>query len=444
MTEQLHSNNVSRAAVLGGSIAGLMSTLVLLKQGLAVTLYEKRKEYNRNIQWTARQCFINYLACLNPSIAKKFMDISSAIPNGASFLADKCTFYKYGAYLHEERDLPFNGISKTQDWSAESTLNEKNVCLVPAKELEKLLYKEIEQLSGVTIYNNESPKIDYDKNSNTYSLNENGKIVFYDLIVVCEGASSRTRNDANISSIALSRPVKQVSGEVKLRRNGMIVERLHAIKGKDKLREELLLSFLISTDKHKQESWIAGDVSDAFMTKLNRYSDFDSEPAKKLIEEEFRRIAARTLLVPEQHIIEAGYQGVVKDIKLFDLQAKISNKATAGNNLVLVGDAVGEGHWSVGGGMHVAAVCHTNRLQHLVISIKQNCYEKAAALKIYNDGVLEDTIQWISRGIKNYYLTIPEDVITNVFNKLIRQIKLDSRMDFPEELKNQIISVYFK
>jgi hypothetical protein len=48
----------------------------------------------------------------------------------------------------------------------------------------------------------------------------------------------------------------------------------------------------------------------------------------------------------------------VDEVGMFGIRARISPIAFAGANLVLAGDAVGEGHWSVGGGMHVAGMFH--------------------------------------------------------------------------------------
>ena len=85
--------------------------------------------------------------------------------------------------------------------------------------------------------------------------------------------------------------------------------------------------------------------------------------------EEFQTIAARTMLDTDQNIKGAGYTGAVDKVATFSLQAKLSNRAYAGLNLVLAGDAVGAGHWSVGGGMHVAGLLHQQRLDVLATEL---------------------------------------------------------------------------
>jgi|GEM_PF-1601601 len=437
--QKTYSGKIFRAAVLGGSISGLMSTLVLAKLGFKVALYEKRSEYNRKVQWGVRQSFINYLASIDNDIAKKFKSISSNICNDYRFLTDKCSLYKEGAYLHQQRNSPSDGAYVEQDLSGKETLGEEIVCLVPAKDLEKLLFKEVNRLKAVTIYRKESPQVKYEDSTGAYSLIEDEGAASYDLIVVCEGAASQTRDAVGISSMALSRPVAQVSGQADLKRYGMIIERLHNIQHEDVPKEGLLLSLLISTDRRKA-SWIVGDISSECLAKLN--DNPDSSKEESIVAEEFRRVAARTMFTAEAEIVEARYQGVVQKLKRFDLQAKISNKAMAGNNLVLAGDAVGVGHWSVGGGMHVAGVCHISRLKVLASALKDSS-DRQSALQKYNDGVLADTIAWISRGIKDYYLTVPRNALEAVFNKLIEELMKDNTIDFPKELKGRVASVFF-
>ena len=422
------------AAVIGGSVSGLMASFVLSKHGFDVVLYEKRQTFNRNIQWGVRQSFIDYLACFDQEMAARFFSMASGIPNGYRFFADPSSFFEHGAYQHHKRSLPREGACSKGDLSGEQTLDHEIVCLVPAKELETFLNSEVKRLKAATVRQEEAPVIQYSKADNSFHFpNES-----HDLIVVSEGASGKTRQAAGIESIDLSRTIMQVSGEVYIRRHGMIIEYLHAVPQADRHREELLLSLLISTDKNKA-SWIIGDVSSACLSKLQAGSD-DSQG---IIENEFRQIAARTMVNAEQNIVEAGYKGAVGQVTLFPLQARISRKAVAGCNLVLAGDAVGVGHWSVGGGVHVAAVCHSRRLEELAGSFSRDMKKRSVALQQYNDGVLKDTIAWISRGIKNYYLSIPGDVLEAVFDELIVEVMQNNAINFPEEFKKRVTAVYF-
>ncbi|QLL05733.1 FAD-dependent oxidoreductase [Mycobacterium vicinigordonae] len=429
-----------KAAVLGGSIAGLMASLVLAKRGFTVRLYEPRQHYTRNIQWGCRQTFIDYLSSIDAEIAQDFVDrLASAITNGYRFLADRSSIYEHGSYIHTHRPDPSQGKWTERDLSGEKSLAEQIVCLVRAQELEKFLREKV-AACNVIIIDEKSPDVFLD-DANMFNLLQDGPESIYDLIVVCEGASSPTRQAVGIKSMDLSRKVTQVSGEVYLKRHGMIIECLHAIRHENKLREELLLSLLISTDRHTN-CWVVGDVSSECLEKIAKLGRRNAEK-REVIKSEFRKIAARTMLSAEQNIAEAGYQGAVREVELFTLQAKVSSTAVAGDNLVLAGDAVGVGHWSVGGGMHVAGVCHPKRLDDLATELLKTTANRSQALRKYNEGVLADTIAWISRGIKHYYLSVPGDILTAVFDQLVREVMENNDMNVPAKIRSRVTSVYF-
>jgi 2-polyprenyl-6-methoxyphenol hydroxylase-like FAD-dependent oxidoreductase len=278
---------------------------------------------------------------------------------------------------------------------------------------------------------------------------EDGQEKPYDLIVVCEGAKSVTRKRVGIEPIELSRERKQISGEVKLERHGMIIQYQHAKHDEDKASAELLLSLLLSTDDTKTSCWVIGDVSSEGVAKINRAALQSEETKAEAEEEEFRKIAARTMLDSDQNIKGAGFNGPVDvdEVGMFGIRARISPIAFAGANLVLAGDAVGEGHWSVGGGMHVAGMFHQRHLDKLAEEfLKAPAPRKwRDALQNYSDGVLADTTTWISLGIKDYYLSIPKDVLRAVFKPLVKEAleKKDKNFDVPRQIRERVAAVYF-
>src|ERR1700720_3349558 len=157
-----------KAAVLGGSISGLMASLLLNKMGFAVTLYEKRADYKRNIQWTCRQSFIDYLSWVNPEIAKGFYDeLLSPISNGYRFLSDKSLRYPDGAYKHKPRDHPRPGNGVAPEESCDESLNVPPVGIVRAREFEEYLLQNVEDLGIKTL---EQPSPDCEKIGNRFAL----------------------------------------------------------------------------------------------------------------------------------------------------------------------------------------------------------------------------------------------------------------------------------
>jgi hypothetical protein len=137
----------------------------------------------------------------------------------------------------------------------------------------------------------------------------------------------------------------------------------------------------------------------------------------------------------------------VDEVGMFGIRARISPIAFAGANLVLAGDAVGEGHWSVGGGMHVAGMFHQRHLDKLAEEfLKAPAPRKwRDALQNYSDGVLADRTTWISLGIKDYYLSIPKDVLRAVFKPLVKEAleKKDKNFDVPRQIRERVAAVYF-
>lgn len=436
-----------KAAVLGGSISGLMASLLLNKMGFAVTLYEKRADYKRNIQWTCRQSFIDYLSWVNPEIAKGFYDeLLSPISNGYRFLSDKSLRYPDGAYKHKPRDHPRPGNGVAPEESCDESLNVPPVGIVRAREFEEYLLQNVEDLGIKTL---EQPSPDCEKIGNRFALvGKDRKKNFPNLIVVCEGANSTTREAAGINSIKLSRNRPQVSGEVQLERHGMITHYQHAKRDKGKPSAELLLSALLSTDDKKSKPdqkttcWVIGHVSRECVDKIDKLAANQKE--KEMVRE-LKKIAARTMLETHKNVLDVGVAGAVDKVKMFGLQAKISDSAFAGSNLVLAGDAVGEGHWSVGGGMHVAGLCHQKRLYELATVLLEAPGSRMTALKAYSEGALADTKTWISLGIRDYYLSIPEDVLLAVFEPLVDEaLKNPAIKDkVPGMLKEQVAAVYF-
>ena len=499
------SRHKPTAAVLGGSISGLMASLLLNKKGFTVTLYEKRPDYNRNIQWTCRQFFIDYLSHINEKIAEEFVSLVSPIENGFRRLSDKSLKFPNGAYSHTEMPGPKQDRTPDEQRAAcaealripaeEAFRKYLPVGIVRTQLLEKFLREKIESLKPkVHIIYDDAPHCELDDTGDEYTLVDSvtGVKTSYDLIVVCEGAKSTTREDVRIKSIPLSRMRKQVSGDVKQPRHGMIIQYQHAKKDKqnekDQTYTEFMLSLVLSTNDTKQSCWVIGDVSseraaeiDELALKIKkakgeierlasairkakpgavrsglenekakiRAEKLALETAKANVEElEFRKIAARTMLDTERNIERAGVKGAigVKKVQSFGIQAKISNTAFAGRNLVLAGDAVGEGHWSVGGGMHVAGMFHQRHLDRLadVLITRPAQDKKLKALKTYSSGVLDDTKTWIMLGIRDYYLSVPEEILRREFEPLLDEVlKSGVDIDVPERLKEKVAAKYF-
>jgi 2-polyprenyl-6-methoxyphenol hydroxylase-like FAD-dependent oxidoreductase len=442
-----------RAAVLGGSIAGLMAGLVLHKNDFEVVLYERQKEYVRSIQWTVRQSFINYLSSVDEKIGKHvYEELVHPITNGYRYLSDRTLKYPNGAYKYRTRERPKLGDGAVPQVSCADSLDDDAVGIIRARELEEYLFKELKRKSNLDIHLDNAPKcVLFDDNQ--YALKNDGEAqpTHYDVIVVCVGAGWSRTHFKMIDYKPVSRERAQVSGEVDLKRRGMVINYQHAKIDKDNVKNlpsgELLFSALLSTDEKDTTCWVIGDVSSEFLVPYgNAKKENNKNIMADLAKEECGKIAARTMLETEQSVRDAAIKGVVDDtVKTFPSQAKISTAACAGDNLILAGDAVGAGHWAVGGGMHVAGMCHQRRLDALAAEwrTKKDKKDRQLALEEYSKGVLEDTKAWISRSMEYYYLSIPKDVVDAVFKDVLEAFDKDSNIDAPNEMRERIVSVYF-
>ena len=225
----------------------------------------------------------------------------------------------------------------------------------------------------------------------------------------------------------------------------MVTQYQHAKKDEKHLKNlpsgELLFSALLSTDELDTTCWVIGDVSTEF---YNVVAGMPKGAEKnQLVEEECEEIAARTMLDTKENVDDAGVKGVLDGtVRMFISQAKMASVAYAGNNLVLAGDAVGAGHWAVGGGMHVAGMCHQKRLDALAADLLAGA-DRHVALKEYSDDALKDTEAWISMSMEFYYLSIPKEVVDAVFTDVMTDFEKDKNINAPDEMKKRIISVYF-
>lgn len=444
-----------KAAIIGGSIAGLMSGLVLHDNNFDVVLYEKEEKYVRSIQWTVRQSFINYLYSVDNTIGEYLQsDLISSISNGYRYLSDKTQRYPKGAYMHLRREASESPKSSelTQKSCADS-LDDDSVGIVRAKELEAYLFQQLGRKSHTELLRPQKAPKCVRLADGRYAL-ENGteEPTPYDLIVVCVGAGrSRSEIFKMIDYKPLGRERAQVSGDIKLERQGMVIQYQHAKVDKERLKNlpsgELLFSALLSRDDETTTCWVVGDVSTEFLDLYTKESDAENANLMAdLARTECGKIAARTMLETDEGVLEAGIDGVFsKTVNMFSSQAKLSTTAYAGSNLILAGDAVGAGHWAVGGGMHVAGMCHQKRLNTLASKWHYTKDQKdwQLALEEYSEGVLEDTKAWISRSMQYYYLSIPKEVVDAVYEEVLEAFKKDSTIDAPNEMRERIVSVYF-
>lgn len=125
-----------------------------------------------------------------------------------------------------------------------------------------------------------------------------------------------------------------------------------------------MLSGIIGT-KNLGKTWMVADINIPDISFVSRKKDDYVFDKQSVIINEFRRLIIEAMQLPLAEIASIPIEGAIEgsEVSIFTLQQNISEVAFAGNNVILIGDAVGNGHWSVGGGMQIGAICHVERLK---------------------------------------------------------------------------------
>ncbi len=361
------------AVVSGQSVSGMMASIVLAKAGYQVDVFDVRSAFTRNIQWAGRQALVDTLADIDSTLDDLFVEhVAKPIYEGSIHVKDESRRVKKHEGLREgdPSQLPTNGSHM---------MSFPSVMTLEARVFEEFLSKYIQTFPNICHH---TESITLEQNGETFAVTKHGTP---DLVVVAEGASSRTRNALEIQSIPLTEARRQIAGAIGIDSKGVMIKQWKTEKGMHMLTGAIGHAGLNKT-------WIVADID----------STIGAEQTK--IDAEFRRLAAEVLEIPIEraNALEIYGPSDGKPVSTFYLQQAISKTAAVGNNVIFIGDTVGHCHWSVGGGMQVAAVSHIHRLKEFLSDLAFGDSLKVA-LKNYSDGVLEDTKAWCELGARDFY-----------------------------------------
>lgn len=374
------------AVVSGQSITGMIAAAILAKSGYHVDTYEIRERYTRNIQWAARQSLVDELASIDQNLATHFLEnVARPLYKGSVHISpngDRRMKQHLGLREGNPLEVPKNG---TKMMGYPSVLN------METKTFETFLKQYLQSMPNV---HRHSGSIRLRRSGNSFCVAEQKTP---DLIVIAEGANSATRKALGIGWEPVTQSRLQIAGAIGIDSGGVMIKHWRKEEG------ELRLTGVMGR-KGSDNTWIVADVDPLKVTN------------QREIDGEFRRLAAAALEIPVEEIDRIKIWGCTDEekIALFSLQQKISSEATIGDNVIFMGDSVGTGHWSVGGGMQVGAVCHAERLKTLLSDIDSGM-PKNKALKTYSEGALMDTRAWGEAGLKDFYPTM-QDLPAAVFD----------------------------
>lgn len=360
------------AIVSGQSIIGMLAAATLAKSGYDVDCFEIRKEYTRNIQWAARQSLVNELASIDEKLADQFLcEIAKPIYKGSTHI------YPNGS----KRNKSHEGLSKANAYDLPTTCNEMmstpSVAILEAKKFEFFLRSYLNGLPNVNIHYG---SIDLIKaNEGYYSPGYR----IPNLIVIAEGANSKSRDKLGIYTTPMAVDRLQIAGTIDLDGKGIMIKHWR------QNGEEIHLTGVMGRDG-SPKTWIVADIDPNIIT------------SQTAINSEFKKLASKALEIPPNEIQKLKISGPIdgKPVSVFYLKQAICSHAFKGDNVILIGDAVGAGHWSVGGGMQTGSVCHIERLKTLLKDLELKVAKKQA-LKRYSESVVRDTETWIEQSAKD-------------------------------------------
>lgn len=380
-----------QAVVSGGSIGGMMAAMLLAKEGYDVHVYEKREAYTRNIQWLARQALADELASIDQDLYRRFyQEVARPLEKGSIHIEKGVSRTKSHMELRD-----------TDPWelpkSAAELMASPSIFSIEARVFETFL-KTQAALRNVHFH---TGSIHLEQCGDSYAVE--GQEQVPDLIVIAEGANSETRKKLGIrqqrmigrillgadETPSIARSLRgqrlQIAGAIGINSGGVMIKH---VRTENDLR--LLTGVVGHADSDK--TWIVADIDPSF-------DGADQET----IDNEFRRLASLALELPLERIKDLVLVGPRdgEPIRPFILEQKVSDKAAIGDNVILTGDAVGNCHWSVGGGMQLAAVSHIERLKALISDLAQGIL-KGEALKKYSEGILSDSSYWCKTGDRDF------------------------------------------
>lgn len=379
-----HNLAIKQALIIGAGPGGLAAAIALAKQNIDVTVIELRADdkgekplHARPHQISLRQTSLDSLKELN---------VYDEVIQKSGFV-EKESVVKYGSGKMEVKEkVPKpSSVRRNSTFIHPGMLDTDSVSQVRISDIEKATYKEAKRL-GVKIEAGQTAELI--KNGKSYSvtthqvdqnLEKTGKSTDRgtpDLVVVADGAGSPTRT-------ALGIEFKEES-EAKLYLGGHVQKGIGPQTTKVALQESDDFTRHIMGTGHKQydQTWVSVEIT--------------PEEAKLSPKERTALLAEKSQWVFDDQKINPEDVGWGAG-QLTTVQNRRADHITAGDNVVLFGDAAGTGSVWVGGGLNLALTTHLKALDRLVEGMS-TARSKEPLLKIYGKTIQWATTRWHKAG----------------------------------------------
>lgn len=421
-----------RVVVSGQSVTGMVAAAIAAQSGHQVDVYDLRMTYTRDIQWSSRQALADILASIDPELAERYRtEVARDLSRGYSAIqpdGSVQTFTPGRIADADPRRIPLN---------PDDMLGASSVGTVQTRKFEQLLFDylsrhpNVRQQRGKVEFgevNARTGERDVSEFRDVTPQGQREKV--YELVerapndrpiaVVAEGAGSASRQSLGIQSLDVSPGRLQVAGVVHLEQGGQITTHY---------REEApgrMITGSMGTSETGLR-WVVADIDEERITPdFDRFGSDRNAPEfkaerQRLLEAEFRRIAEMNMRLTPGSLADVRISGAIEGLPLstFELTQHISSAGRSGNNVLLLGDAVGNGHWSVGGGVHIGAISHGERFRQFLTAVDGGT-SIASASRVYEAGVLTDSRAWAREGLHYFYDSLPTEDTNRVFQEATR------------------------
>lgn len=421
-----------RVVVSGQSVTGMVAAAIAAQSGHQVDVYDLRMTYTRDIQWSSRQALADILASIDPELAERYRtEVARDLSRGYTAIQPDGTIQSHNPgriQAGDPRRIPLN---------PDAMLGASSVGTVQTRKFEQLLFEYLSQHPNVRQQRGKVEFGEIEARTGERSVREYRDVTpqgqrekVYELVeraagdrpiaVVAEGAGSASRQALGIQSLEVSPARLQVAGVVHIENGGEI-----ATHYRDEVPGRMITGSMGTSQTGLR--WVVADIDAARITP--DYSRFGSDAnapefkaeRQRLLEAEFRRIAEMNMRLAPGSLANAKVGGAIDGLPLstFELTEHISSAGRSGNNVLLLGDAVGNGHWSVGGGVHIGAISHGERFRQFLTAIDGGGSISTAS-RAYEAGVLTDSRAWARDGLHYFYDHLSADETNRVFTEATR------------------------
>lgn len=432
--------NLKPVVVSGQSVTGMVAAAIAAQSGHKVRVYDSRMKYTRDIQWSSRQSVADTLASIDPKLAERFAEkVARNLEGGYVEVSPEGAVEKTAPSALKKADP--RRIPQTAD----AMFDGHSVATVQTRVFEELLHDYLKKHPNVT---QKKGKIEFgaiDPKTGEHLVTEYEDVTPKDqkekvfkkiteghpITIVAEGASSSNRTALGIRSVPTSPKRLQVAGVIGIEKGGEI-----ATHYRDENIGRMLSGSMGTTGSQKR--WLVGDIAEEKITP--DFTKFGSDPSTpeytqeraRLLEIEFKKLTALNMRLPIDKVSRHKASGAIDGLPLqtFELQQRISNKGASGGNVLLLADAVGNAHWSVGGGMHVGVVNHGERIKDYLSAVDGG-ESPILAAKRYSDNVLSDSKAWGERGLNYFYNNLSFEESAGAY-KEATQLFFEGKVETPE------------